>query len=171
MKPRQMDADYLRGKINIDRDALHEGIEEQPGLFFAAADALALAFSVRDQAKTEMDNEYSRACGRAREQKDEDGKKPTEGAIKEAAQLDKKYLAAEAAYRKAKLDAETAVALRDSFEMRAKMLREMSQLFLAGYFQASSVGGVRKGVDDKAAEIAREGLHRARLGSMKRGGV
>lgn len=169
MKPRQMDAEYLRSKINIDRDALHEGIEEQPGLFFAAADALTLALSLRDEAKTEMDNEYSRACGRAREKKDEDGKKPTEGAIKEAAQLDKKYLAAEAAYRKARLDADIAAALRDSFEMRAKMLREMSQLFLAGYYQASGVGFAKREIDDRAAEVAREGLHRARIGAMKRG--
>jgi hypothetical protein len=148
----------LREKIKFDRDALDDAIEEQSGLFLEAADAHALAISDRDLAKSEMEQEFARACDRAR-----NGEKKTEAAIKEAAQMDKKYKAAEKRYLDAKLNADYSVSLRESFDMRGKMLREMAQLFIAGYYQASSVSGhIRKEVDDRVASSNRAALNGAR---------
>ena len=150
----------LRRKIAFDRDALDDAIEEQAGLFLQCADAVAMAISRRDEAKSAMDLEFAKACDRARTGAIE---KKTESGIKEAAQLDKKHMAAEAAHRDAKLEADLASSLRESFEMRGKMLREMAQLYIAGYYQAAGVGGrIRREINDDAAASARKTLNRSR---------
>lgn len=150
----------LRKRISFDRDALDDAIEEQAGLFLECADEFAMAVSRRDEAKSNMDQEFARACDRARKK----AEKTTEAGIKEAAQLDKKYIDAENGYRDAKLEADMAGSLRESFEMRGKMLREMAQLYIAGYYQASGVGGkVKHAISVDAAATARRTLNTARL--------
>jgi hypothetical protein len=150
----------LRDKVAFDRDALDDAIEEQSGLFLEASDAVANAMSLRDEAKSLMDQESARACDRARKGED----KKTEAAVKESAQLDKKYLLAEAQYRHAKLAADLATSVRESFDMRGKMLKEMCQLYISGYYQASGVGGkVKREIDRDAATSARVQMNRARI--------
>lgn len=149
----------LRERINFDRHALDEAIEEQAGLFLEVSEAFTLAVSRRDGAKSAMEQEFARACGRARRAEE----KKTEAAVKEAAQLDRKYLEAEGEYLTAKQTADMASTLRESFDMRGRMLREMAQLYIAGYFQLSSVGDkTKRNIDDAASRDARRILNEAR---------
>lgn len=148
----------LRERIHFDRHALDEAIEEQSGLFLQVSEAFTLAVSRRDAAKSAMEQEFARACGRARREE-----KKTEAAVKEAAQLDKKFLETEGEYLTAKQEADMASTLRESFDMRGRMLREMAQLYIAGYFQLSAVGDkTKRNVDDAASRDARRILNEAR---------
>lgn len=159
---RQLSADELKERVPFDREALDAAIEEQAGLFLQAAELVALAVSRRDDAKTLMDQEYARACNRARTDITS-GDKKTEAGVKEAAQLDKRYIQAESAYLVAKHEAELVQTVREAFDMRGKMLREMAQLYISGYYQLSAVGDrAKRGVDDVAARGARKILNDAR---------
>lgn len=160
----------LRDRIRFDRDALDDAIEEQAGLFLQASDEQATAVSRRDQAKSIMEEEFAAACDRARRGRSEERK--TEAAVKEAAQLDRQYKKADNEYRELKLAADLATALREAFDMRGKMLREMAQLYIAGYYQTNAVSGKdRKEVADREHAANRATLHEARQRRLRNGPV
>lgn len=156
----QSDREDLSQRVDFDRNALDDAIEEHAGLVLRVSDIYAYAINDRDQAKQAMEAEYAKACDRARRGSEE---KKTEGAIKEAAQLDKKYVAAEQAYLAAKLAADLASSLKDAYDARGKALSMMGQLFIAGYYSLTTIKGeVRRGADERSASAARAMLHSAR---------
>jgi len=130
----------LRDRLEIDRDALDEEISAQPSLYDQVAEQAVLAISRRDQAKWDMEKAYIEACDEARYEAVRTKERTTEAAIKEAATLSKAHVTAEKTYRATKQEAELWDALRSSFDQRGKMLRELAQLWIAGFYQASSVG-------------------------------
>lgn len=159
-----MAKDSLRDELPFDRDNLDEAVEDHASGVLRAGDAWAHAVSVRDGAKSEMEDAYTRAAEKVRLL----GDKKNETQIKEAASIDKKYLAAEEAWRNAKYDADMAQSLKDAWEARGKALGQMCQLYIAGYYSLTSVKGeTKQHISKEAAARARETLHSTRTGGRK----
>lgn len=154
----------LRSSLDFSRDALDDALEGHAGLVLRAGDEYAYAISRRDEDKAEMEAEYARACDRARRSED----KKTESMVKEQAQQDSKYLAAETKYLNSKMEADLAASVKDSFEARGKAIGHMAQLFVSGYFAVSAVKGeAGRQVNAEAAKASRAMLHSARLAKGK----
>lgn len=150
----------LQSGLRIDRDDLDNEIATQADTYYRVAEASALAVSRRDEAKTQMEEELVRAALRVRsEGKDE---KLTEAFIKEQSSRDRKYTDARSLYLKAKSEADLWGAMRDAYEMRAKMLKAEAELHIAGYYQTSAVSGrAQRQVGEIANEGNRAALRRA----------
>lgn len=152
----------LQPGLKFDRDDLDSEIGMQADTFYRAAEACALAASRRDEAKSTMDEELSRAASRARSAAIDNDEKPTEAYVKEQAAKDKKYLDARNAYLKLKLEADLWVGMREAYDMRAKMLKVEAELQIAGYYQVSAVGGRRaRQIGEITNETNRAMLRRA----------
>jgi hypothetical protein len=153
----------LRGSLRIDRNALDEEIAEQPDLFYRAAEAHAFAVSRRDEAKASMDEAFALASDHIRRMHEKNNAKLTEAMVKELANQDADYNEAVNLYLEAKKTADLYAGLRESLDQRGKMLREMAQLYCAGYYQVVSVGGgVRSKVNEDALQRSRQALNESR---------
>lgn len=152
----------LQSGLTIDRDDLDSELAVQADMYYRVAEACALAASRRDEAKSTMEDELSRAASRARSAAAANDERATEAYVKEQAAKDKKFTDARNAYLRAKLEADLWSSMRDSYDAKGKMLREMAQLFIAGYFQATAVGGRRaRQVGEITNEQNRAELRRA----------
>lgn len=152
----------LQPGLIIDRDDLDNEIAMQADTYYRVADACSMASSRRDEAKSIMEDELSRAAKRVRESAAANDEKATESFVKEESSRDKKYLEARNAYLKAKSEADRWSNMRESYDMRAKMLRELAELHIAGYYQVSAVSGRRqRQVGEITNETNRAALRRA----------
>lgn len=154
--------DELRSYLQIDRNTLDEEIESQASLFDQVAERAVMAISVRDEAKADMEITYAKCSDNARRAAIEAGEKITEAAVKEVASMSKAYLQAEKDYREAKQQADIWDALRSSFDQRGKMLRELAQLWIAGFYQARGVGASRRRVEEETVKGIKERIHAKR---------
>ena len=162
MRSREPTLQELQPGLRIDRDDLDSEIAMQADTFYRVAEASALAASRRDEAKSATDEELSRAAGRVRADAAARDEKPTESYIKEQSGKDRKYLDARNVYLKAKLEADLWSAMREAYDMRAKMLGKEAELQIAGYYQVASVGGRRqRQIGEITNESNRAALRRA----------
>jgi len=53
-------------------------------------------------------------------------------------------------------------ALKESYDQRMRMLRELGQLFVVGYFSRTTSGAAKRDVDAGTAAAGREGMRKAR---------
>lgn len=153
----------LQPGLKIDRDDLDREIAVQADTYYRVADACTMALSRRDEAKLLMEDEASRAALRVRSDAAGKDEKITEAFVKEQSGRDRDFLEARTAYLKAKGEADAWTNMREAYEMRSKMLKELAELQIAGYYQASAVGGGRqRQVSDIAYESNRAALQRER---------
>ena len=145
--------------LNIDKDNLTEAMAAQADLFFRVGEEYAIAISEREEAKervaiidAELGQDSRLKKGKVGKAKEE---RLTESAIKDLIQINPKHLQAFEAYTATKKRAERFTALRDAFQERGRMLRDLGQLYAAGYFSIT----VSKGA---AADIGRARLNEAR---------
>lgn len=144
--------------LQIDKTKLDEAMASQGDLFFRVGEAYANAVSERDAAKEALnavDAELSRDC-RVPGKTDQ---KMTEGSIKDIVQGHPQHAQAFELYNNAKHLAERLSALRDAFQERGRMLRDLGNLYATGYFTTTATQGA-------VANIGRERLREAREGKQ-----
>lgn len=144
----------LRAGLAIDKHSLDTQIEEQATLYFEACEEFALAQSLRDEAKTALDEQYAICADEYRRTLE----KATEGAIKESVAIDKEYLDAVANFQERQKQMSLLGAMRDAYDSRGKMLRELAQLYISGYFTLSSVSGGQGTARQARADEARAAM-------------
>lgn len=130
-----MNIEEMKAYLKIDKNSLDEEIVQQPSLLGAVSDAFAMAAAERDHAKEEaavVDGELD-ALYR------QDHEKATEGAIKAMIQADRLHMIAYEAYLKSKQKADRLQALKEAFQSRGYMLRDLVSLYTANYYQQESV--------------------------------
>lgn len=158
------DVDYpkLAAKIKLDKQRLDLATEEQAEVFLEIGERHAQAVSVRDLAKdtvTRVDAELARdkriAAAKA-------GEKITEKITDDYVCLHEKHAAAVAAYADARRAEMKWSALRDAFDQRMRMIRELVGLYAAGYWTNSGTAGARGQVQEALAERARSEQQRQR---------
>jgi hypothetical protein len=159
-----------KDSLHIDKHALDEMVCEHPDLYEKVSTRCALACSLRDQqkfilSKTESDVAYER-----RKEWGVAGVKFTESMVKEVVAVSKELEKETKLYLRYKRDADIWQGVKDAYEQRGRMLRDLTQLYIAGYYTASSTSGKRSLQrqdpvrHEDAADEARRGMshYRAR---------
>ncbi len=134
-----MSVDQLHKHLAINKDALEEGIINQPSLFWQVSEAYVQAAAERDAAKEELAQVDAEIDKKIRSKADKDEAKATEPYIKAQILLSEEHGDAFAAYLTAKERADKLQALKEAFQMRSYMLRDMASLYAANYFEISSL--------------------------------
>jgi hypothetical protein len=137
-------------KHELDTAILHHG-----ELFFNVSERVAHYSSIRDEAKKRMEESYARNSLRIREQATEEGRKLTEDLVKQLTLLDEDYREDSKRYLRAKWETDVWAALKDAYNARGYMIKEMAELWKANYFNTESIKG---GTEDVQYEMQRAKL-------------
>lgn len=147
-----------RALIKLDRHALDSAAEEQAQLFLDICDHHTRALSLRDEAKESLARTDAEVASGIRRQAKA---KLTEGAIYDQVVQSLQHIKATTEYERKRRDTDFWGNLRSAFDQRAKMIRELTGQYSAGYFTVqSSVQARRSG-----AQTGRDALHTARISS------
>lgn len=133
--------DEFRKYLAIDKTSLDEAVIHQPELLYQVSEAMIIAISRRDSLKEELSTADSEVEIDIREVFDKKGTKVTEAAIKALVQTDKIHIDAFKAYLSSKEEADKIIALKEAFQQRGYMLRDLCQLFVANFFESGSLRG------------------------------
>ena len=144
----------FREYLKIDKDGLDEALSQQADLFFRVAEEYALAISEREEAKEGLNTVDADLGLKLRTGKKAD-EKVTEGLIKDRVQKDPEHKVAFDTYAKKRRRAEQLAALKEAFQERGRMLRDLGNLYATGYFTITAAKGA-------ASRVGREVLNRAR---------
>ncbi len=145
-----------RELIKLDRHALDIATEEQAQLFLTICDKHTYSISLRDQAEEALATVDAEVSSKIRQRASET--KLTEAAIKEQVVLAKEHAAAVADYEYKRRISNYWGNLRAAFDQRAKMIRELTGQYSAGYFTVQSAVSARR---NGAAE-GRDAMQKAR---------
>lgn len=150
--------DEFKGKIVFDEHALDVALRDHPGLVFDIGVELAIAISVRDEAKQSFDEIEAKVDGEIRRAAAVADEKVTEKEVESQKKLDRRVQAANKAYLERKLDAAKWSALKEAFEQRSYALSKLVELYLNNYYSDRSNAG---------AEIGRSDLNTAKAQQVK----
>lgn len=154
-----VDIDELRGYLRIDKHALDQELEEQPMLLFQISEAFVQAAAERDMLKEQLATIDANLDAATRN--DYGDKKYTEAMIKNEVQTDKKHDQAMLKFLKAKERADLLFALKEAFQSRGFMIRDLCSLYNANYFAEASARGT-PGTDRATYKAGRERMAQAR---------
>jgi hypothetical protein len=154
-------AEYQEG-LKIDKHALDDMWEVQPDLFYRIAERCVLLRSQRDAAKQDLAMIEAEADGRVRRKAAKDGTKLTEAGVKNKLRLDPDVEAAQEEYLRLVTLVGKFEAMKESYDQRAKALRELVALHLASYFDAQSSRRNDGLLKERHAENARSAMNEAR---------
>lgn len=126
------DLEMLREQLQIDRDDLDTGLVEQPDLYYHVAEAFVLAVAKRDEAKldleqatADLDKQFREAAAEA-----DPPEKLTEAAITRKLASAPRIQTLERGLLRLRVEADKWQALKESFQQRSFMLRELVAIFV-----------------------------------------
>ncbi len=149
-----IDIAEFRGYLKINKAALDDEVIQQPSLLFAVSEACAEATARRDKLKEQLATVDAELDFEIRESA---VVKFTDTAIKAQIQIHKDHTVAFKNYLAAKQQADVLSALKDAFQQRSYGIRDLCQLFIANYFEESSVRG-NSNTDTVAYQTRREAM-------------
>lgn len=161
--PREEFAELRTGLI-IDRNALDEELVRQPVLFQEVSEKFVIAQSEAAGAKEKIAGVDATLAHDLRTKWNNTGEKFTEGKLDEAVQSSPKHIVAYQHWSNLARRAAYLGALKDSYDQRSRMLRELGQLFVAGYFSRATSGVAKRETDSALADTARKEMHKLRTG-------
>jgi adenylate kinase family enzyme len=126
----------LKEYLKIDKHRLDEELEEQPMLLFQISEAFVQAAAERDMLKEQLATIDANLDFDVRS--DYGDKKYTEAMVKNEIQTDKKHDTAMLKYLDAKKQADLLAALKEAFQSRGYMLRDLASLYTANYYEQGS---------------------------------
>lgn len=154
-------AQYQR-ELQIDRDGLDEALIRQPQLIFEVSEARARAVSYRDGLKDDLKRISAEAIADMREEALKEGKKVTETQLAADVNRHPAVVKATREYNAACFEADQWEALKQAFHDRTHILRELADLWIAGYFTSSSVRASSNDVRNQEYNENRAKLREAR---------
>lgn len=153
--------DEFRRYLKIDKHALDDDIVQQPMLFYEVSEAYVVAAAERDGFKEALARVDAGLDAEIREELEKSDTKATEAMVKNQIQCHQDHEKAYKLYAKAKEQADLLAVMKDSFQQRGYMLRDLCQLYVANYFEESSVRGTSN-TDAAVYKRRREHLGNAR---------
>ena len=156
MGVKEFEAALLIDKHNLDTEIL-----SQADLFYRVAQRYAEAVSIRDEMHEvlkETDAEVNLAI-----RHENSGTKITEAQINATVLKHKFHMEAFGNWLTAKEEADKAGNLKEAFIQRSYMLRDLAQLYIAGYFSEKSVSA-----DNETSKDAVYQKHKSRLAERRR---
>lgn len=153
-----------KADLQIDKNALDEELLRQPQLFFEASEAYANTVSLRDEAKEKLNLVDASLSKKIRMSWDEDKEKIAEWKVTERIRHKGRHKRARHRYLVLKQQADIALALKEAFQQRSYVLKDLASLWVAGYYTTASVrGGTAEDVRNAAA-----GRNRRRMKDSRR---
>jgi len=128
----------FEGYLKIDRDNLDDALLTQADIFYKISNEYALAVSRRDQAYDDIKSTDANLNLELREQFEKAGEKFTEAKLTAAVLAHREHDEATNKHRVEKQRADLLGALKEAFSQKSYMLKELTQLYIAGYFAETS---------------------------------
>lgn len=129
----------LKLHLAIDKSMLDDEVVRQPVLFYNISEILTDAIALRDGAKealafidAEMDSVWRKKLSKG-------DAKVTEKMVQNHVQCSYEHGKAFDAYLKAKTYADKLLVLKEAFQQRSYMLRDLVSLYSANYYETSSI--------------------------------
>lgn len=166
---RLTEADYaqLSVRIRINKARLDDAAEEQAQVFLDICERHTLAVSLYDQAKDDLGKCDAELARDKRIDASKAGEKLTEKITDDFICLHPKHVQAQQTLAHAKRDVQKWASLRDAFDQRMRMIRELVGLYAAGYWTNSGTSSARGDVRQSLAERARDEMNQRRQGSSQ----
>lgn len=150
-----------RAFLSIDRDDLDSCLMEQPEVFYRVAQAFTLAQAERDSIKLDLTEAQAELGVQFRKQALEKEEKLTEDGLKQKLSMAPRIQKLERQLLDASASANEYGALKESFQQRSFMLRELVALKITQRRDEDSAGGSHSG-HAKLAQSNREATDRLR---------
>jgi len=134
-----MDSTEFEAALTIDKHDLDTELVSQADLFYRVAQQYAEAASRKDQAYENLKRVDADLNLQLREEFEVAKKKTTEASLSAHALIDPAHSTAFKEWLTAKEQADKAGHLKEAFIQRSYMLRDLAQLYIAGYYSEKSV--------------------------------
>ncbi len=129
----------LQKNLAIDKSVLDDEVIRQPMLFYEVSDQLTTALAERDAAKeelavvdAELDNSWRRKLAKVKD-------RVTDKVVLSCVMTSPEHEKAFQSYLQAKTKADRLIALKEAFQQRSFMLRDLVALYSANYYETSSL--------------------------------
>jgi hypothetical protein len=130
----------LQQQLAIDKSVLDDEVIRQPVLFYSISEQLTDAIADRDYAKEVLGAIDAELYGVWRRKLAKDTKlRVTEKMVENAVLTDPKHEKAFSEFLDAKTKADKYQALKEAFQQRSYMLRDLVSLYSANYYEVSSL--------------------------------
>jgi len=161
----------LQHGLRIDKHDMDTCLIQQPQLFYRVSDLYARATADRDSykvdietAEAELFSQFRRQLLDEEEQDVEDNKKKgsrvTDTAIKSKVAASKRMIDLHRKYLNAKERADSLAALKEAYQQRSYVLKDLVALYVSNYFTTESGGKARNAAKDNSADRNREAAGR-----------
>lgn len=148
----------LQSYLTIDKHQLDDAITHHAELLFTVSNALAHEVNERDLLKKELEEQYAATTLKMRDLAIKSGIKTTEDQIKQSALLDEEYKEAQVRFLNKKLHCDRLQAMKEAFIARGYMIRDLAELWIAGYFSDMTIKATEQTADDLRAQLARQAM-------------
>jgi len=156
-----MKLDELRKELAIDQNALDDCLMRQPELYYSVAVGYAEAVAGRDSVKLELEELQAKLDQDFRAEALRKNEKITEGSIQQKLKTMPKVQDLQQKFMDARTEAESWGVLKEAFQQRSFMLRELVALFIAQRRDLDLESGMGQ-AKAKLAESNREEMARTR---------
>lgn len=151
----------LQQHLAIDKAVLDDEVIRQPMLFYTISEALTDAFALRDGAKEELASVDAEMDSVWRKKLSKTDARVTEKLVQNCVQCSSEHEKAFEAYLQAKTYADKLLALKEAFQQRSYMLRDLVSLYSANYYEVSSIKPTQ------ATEASHYNANRARMSNAR----
>jgi hypothetical protein len=154
----QTELEEFSPELKIDKYRLDDEIAKQADLYHRVSAGFAEAASWRDRAKHDLSMTEAEAAQFIRTSTE----KATEAGVKEQLTLTKSVVNARRNYISWERVTEEWKGLQIAFDQKSKMLRDMSQLYVSGYFTVTATGKADDNAREARATVGRRQMAEAR---------
>lgn len=162
IKKQEDPLDKYREALHISKHQLDDAMITQPQLYQEVSEGFVNASSLRDASKSDLERLDAKIAGEIRMKLTKAGERFSETRVGDEVIQDPRHIAAYNKHQALVKRAALYSSLQFSFEQRGKMLRELGQLFQAGYFSQVEVRTSETSARDARASIVRSTLKQRR---------
>lgn len=159
--PPKLTLGELQDQLAIDKSVLDDEVIRQPVLFYTIGEQLTDAAAERDAAKEELASVDADLDGVWRKKLAKTSTRVTETMVSNHVITSAEHETAFKAYLAAKTRADKLLALKEAFQQRSYMLRDLVALYSANYYEESSIK------PSKAQEASHYAANRARMSNAR----
>lgn len=145
----------LETGLKIDKFNLDEELVQQPQLLYEVSSQLSLYTSRRDAAKQQLQNAEAAADNAIRRRASKREQRITEREIESRKRSDPEVEQANKVYLDLCYACNMLAGLKEAFQQRSYVLKDLVSLFVANYYSESSAGATNSKMKDHDAEAAR----------------
>lgn len=156
--------EHIDKMLLIDKNSLDKECVEFSSIYNKVLEKVAEVLSVRDAAKEEIDAVSAKVGEDIRKTFEQKGEKITEARLVQLIQIDERRVKAFEEWLLRKLEADFWIAKEKSFEKKAMMLKEVGELYRAGYFSEITIKGEFNKIKEKDYQMNKD-----RINSMRKG--